>query len=70
MTLPYERLNAINLTRAFMRDLIDPKKTPKVPKRERDMAFRCLRHYPSESDMRNAAAANPTLWGDPFRNLK
>jgi hypothetical protein len=29
-------------------DLLDPKKTPKVPRAIRDMAHRCLRHYPSD----------------------
>lgn len=65
MTLPYERLNAVNLTRRFLYQLLNPKATPKVPKRERDMAVRCLRHYPNESEMRDAAWANPSLWGKP-----
>jgi len=48
MTLPCERYNAIKYTERFLMDLCDPKKTPRVPKDVRDMARRCLRHYPGQ----------------------
>ena len=51
MTLPYERNNAIENTREFLRSLLDPKKTPKVPKKVRTSAYWCLRHFPSDFDM-------------------
>ena len=46
MTLPCERYNAIRRTEEFLEDLLDPKKTPRVPQRIRDQAYYCLRHYP------------------------
>jgi hypothetical protein len=51
MTLPDERYRAIRQTREFLRDLLDPRKTPKVPKEIRQRASRALRHFPSEYDM-------------------
>jgi hypothetical protein len=51
MTIPLERSRAIRSTRNFLRDLLNPKKTPKVPKRVRQQAHRCLRHFPSDLDI-------------------
>jgi hypothetical protein len=46
MTMPSERARAINYAREFLRDLLDPKKTPRVPREIRVRAYRVLRHYP------------------------
>ena len=46
MTLPDERYRAIKYTEQFLIDLLDPKKTPRVPKDIRQRAYSCLRHYP------------------------
>lgn len=46
MTLPCERYNAVKRTEQFLVDLLDPKKTPRVPKVVRQQAYYCLRHYP------------------------
>ena len=51
MTVPLERTRAVNHTRAFLYELIDPKKTPRVPKAIRQRALHLLRHYPSDYDM-------------------
>ena len=51
MTLPFERLRAVNSTREFLFDLAIPSKTPRVPKEVRDRARALLRHYPFESDL-------------------
>lgn len=51
MTVPVERTNAVNWTRDFLYELIDPKKTPRVPKAVRQRALHLLRHYPSAFDM-------------------
>lgn len=51
MTVPIERTNAVLWTGEFLTDLIDPKKTPRVPKAIRERARRLLRHYPSKLDM-------------------
>jgi hypothetical protein len=45
MTLPNERTNAILNTRRFLLDLLDPKKTPRVPKDVRKKAYRLLKHF-------------------------
>jgi hypothetical protein len=55
MTIPIERTNAVNNTRKFLRSLLDPKKTPRVPKMIRKQAYWCLRHFPTEFDMQEAA---------------
>lgn len=51
MTIPLERKNAVMHTETFLYDLLDPKKTPKVPKSVRAHASHLLRHYPTKSDM-------------------
>ena len=56
MTLKYERTNAIENTREFLYSLLDPKKTPKVPREIRRRAGACLRHYPGRFDMEQVLA--------------
>lgn len=56
MTVPRERTNAVIFTENFLKDLLDPKKTPRVPKSVRQQAVRCLRHYPSQWEMETIAA--------------
>jgi hypothetical protein len=46
MTLPIEEKASLLATREFLVALLDPKKTPKVPKAVRTQAYWCLRHYP------------------------
>lgn len=53
MTLPFERKLAIKNTREFLKSLLDPKKTPKVPLELRKQARSLLKHYPSDFDMLN-----------------
>lgn len=48
MTLPDERIAAIKNTREFLRQLLDPKKTPRIPSEIRRQAYWCLRHYPAD----------------------
>ena len=64
MTLPYERKWAIDNTRIFLYNLLDPKKTPRVPKEVRKEAYRCLRHYPSKYHMEEAKKQAPDIFGD------
>lgn len=56
MTVPVERTNAVIYTEQFLVDLLDPKKTPRVPKSIRQQASRLLRHYPSRFHMETIAA--------------
>jgi hypothetical protein len=51
MTLPVERTNAVLKAEKFLMDLLDPKKTPRVPREIRRRASSCLRHYPSQYNM-------------------
>lgn len=64
MTLPVERKWAVMNTEKFLLDLCNPKKTPRVPKYIREEARRCLRHYPSEYYMKEAAEKAPGIFGD------
>jgi hypothetical protein len=51
VTLPTERTNAVLRTERFLIELLDPKKTPRVPKAIRQQASRLLKHYPTQYDM-------------------
>jgi len=62
MTLPDERYRAVEYAREFLQDLLDPKKTPKVPRAIRQRAGRCLRHYPWTSNMEKTAEKLPEIW--------
>jgi hypothetical protein len=64
LTLPYERKSAVLRTEQFLKDLLDPKKTPCVPKTVREEARRCLKHYPSDLYMEEAANQAPAVFGD------
>jgi hypothetical protein len=55
MTVPNERTQAVIYTEQFLKDLLDPKKTPRVPRAVRQRAGRLLRHYPGEFHMNTIA---------------
>jgi hypothetical protein len=67
MTLPYERTNAVNYTRDFLYDLLDPQKTPRVPKEIRIRAGQLLKHYPSEYEMNQVS--DPLFGKDTLRQI-
>lgn len=46
MTLPHEEVNSLNGVREFLYDLLDPKKTPRVPRAVRLRAHRLAKHFP------------------------
>ena len=62
MTLPDERFRAVKYAREFLRDLLDPKKTPRVPRAIRLRALSVLRHYPWETDMEQVAKKMPDVF--------
>ncbi|NCZ82889.1 MAG: hypothetical protein EBX64_07040 [Betaproteobacteria bacterium] len=62
MTMPDERFRAVKYAREFLYDLLDPKKTPKVPREIRQRALRVLRHYPMETDMELAAEGHKDIF--------
>ena len=62
MTLPDERFRSIQRTEEFLQDLMNPQKTPRIPKEIREQARWCLRHYPSEYDLGRAAEGAPDIF--------
>ena len=46
MSTSEEELMALERTKKFLFDLLNPKETPKVPREIRKRASRCLKHYP------------------------
>ena len=65
MTLPDERYRAVKNARQFLRDLMDPKKTPRVPRAIRLQARSVLKHYPADYDMDLAAFTLPKVFEKP-----
>jgi hypothetical protein len=65
MTLPDERYRAVQKAREFLRDLLDPKKTPRIPKEIRKRAYWALKHFPSDLDMDYAADGAPGYFESP-----
>lgn len=65
MTLPDERYRAIKWTEQFLTDLLDPKKTPRVPKDVRQRAYSCLRHYPGGYYLDLLATRSPEIIETP-----
>lgn len=59
MTLPNERSRSVRYAREFLRDLLDPKKTPRIPRETRRRAYAVLRHFPSDLDIEYAADGAP-----------
>jgi hypothetical protein len=65
MTIPRERFRSLENTRHFLRSLLDPKATPRVPKEVRRRAYWCLRHFPETWDMKEVARVLPDLFNCP-----
>jgi hypothetical protein len=69
MTLPDERYRAVIQTRRFLLDLCNSQHTPRVPKLVRETARAALRHYPSDWEMQQAAAAAPQVFQERMEPL-
>jgi hypothetical protein len=65
MTIPTERTRSVLSAREFLYALIDPQKTPRVPRPIRQHALRVLRHYPFVTDLQTSARECPSVWGKP-----
>lgn len=63
MTLPFERTYALRNTREFLKSLLDKKATPRVPLKVRQEARWCLKHFPWDSDLEEAAKKCPKVFG-------
>lgn len=61
MTLPDERYRSLLWAEQFLQDLMDPRKTPRVPKQIRQQARAVLRHYPSTYYIDQIARRAPDL---------
>ena len=72
MTLPDERYRAIMYAKQFCEDLLDTKKTPRVPRDVRRRALGVLRHFPDDYMLSMLAEARPDILerrGDPIEPL-
>lgn len=61
MTLPDERYRALKWAEQFLQDLMDSRKTPRVPKIIRQQARSVLRHYPGEYYLEELSRARPDI---------
>lgn len=59
--MPDERYRAVVQTQKFLQELLS---TPRIPKAIKDNARWCLRHYPSEWDMQQAAECTPHVFAE------
>jgi hypothetical protein len=66
MTLPDERYRAVVQTEKFLREVLS---TPRVPKSIKDGARYCLRHYPTQYDMKVAARDAPDVFQEKMEPL-
>ena len=69
MTLPDERYRAVIAAERMLKDLLDPRATPRVHSSIRDRARAVLRHYPSKWDMDRASAAAPDVFQEQMEPL-
>lgn len=63
MTMPDERTRAVQNTYKFLLELLDPKKTPRVPREVRIRAARLIKHYPGNYYLEESAKKLPEIWG-------
>ena len=63
MTLPNERTRALVNSKRFLRSLLDPRATPRVPLAIRRAARNCLKHYPAEFEIDKLPKCCPKLFG-------
>jgi len=66
MTLPDERYRAVVQTQRFLLQILT---TPRVPKAIKDQARSCLRHYPSDWDMKAASELAPHVFTERMEPL-
>lgn len=64
MTLPDERYRSLIKARDFLRELMDPSKTKRIPREIRRRAYYALKHFPGEYDLKEIAKALPKLFSD------
>jgi hypothetical protein len=62
MTLPDERLRSLKRAREFLFSLLDPSRTPKVPKIIRKEASAVLKHFPYSYQLDQLAELDPDTY--------
>jgi hypothetical protein len=67
MTLPDERYRAVMQTQRFLLRLLT---TPRVPKAVKDEARACLRHYPSEYDMKKVSQTSADIFAERMEDVE
>lgn len=67
MTLPDERYRAVVQTEKLLKEILS---TPRVPKKIKDDARWCLRHYPNEWEMQCAAKDAPDVFAEKITWIK
>jgi DNA-binding protein Fis len=68
MTLPDERYRAVKSAQQFLARLAGGE-YPRVPKAVRGEAYRILRHYPLDWDLKQAADAAPHVFQEQMEPL-
>jgi len=66
MTLPDERYRAVVQTQKFLLEILS---TPRIPKAIKDGARHCLRHYPSDWDMKAASELAPHVFAERMEDV-
>lgn len=66
MTLPDERYRAVVQTERFLKELLT---TPRIPKAIKDSARACLRHYPSEYDMKKVSQTSADIFAERMEDV-
>jgi hypothetical protein len=67
MTLPDERYRAVLMTKTFLLRLLT---TPRVSKAVKDEARSCLRHYPSEYDMKKVSQTSADIFAERMEDVE
>ena len=66
MTLPDERYRAVMQTQKLLLEILT---TPRVPKSIRDGARYCLRHYPTEYDMKKVSQTSADVFAERMEDV-
>lgn len=69
MTLPDERYRSIQQARRLLEELCSPSLTPRIAVGIRDRARGCLRHFPSDWDLRAASELAPHVFQEQMDPL-
>ena len=66
MTLPDERYRAVMQTQKLLLEILS---TPRVPKSIKDGARYCLRHYPTEYDMKKVTQTSGDIFAERMEDV-